>query len=138
MGIFSMCPACGNEYSVPFECACVKDELAKAQAEIERLKAGRFTPVEIHDICHNLHGTVDALGFAEGCIAEQRKLYGCAPYKDKMDALEAKLEGLGRVWQQMKALTKQYPAREWNEEYRELAGIIHAIGRDFFYVELKK
>lgn len=39
-------------------------------------------PESIHDVCHNLHGTVDAKAFAAGCAAEQRRLYGCAPDHD--------------------------------------------------------
>jgi len=38
--------------------------------------------IKAHDLCHNLHGKVDAIAFAEGCEAEQRKLYGCAPHAD--------------------------------------------------------
>lgn len=55
--------------------------------EVTRLKAGKFTVEEIHGICHNLHGTVDAKGFADGCAAEQRKLYGVAPDRDALEAL---------------------------------------------------
>jgi hypothetical protein len=52
---------------------------ASAEIEIGRLKAGRFTKDEIHDICHNLHGTVSAEEFAAGCRAEMIKLYGRCP-----------------------------------------------------------
>lgn len=43
--------------------------------------------VRTHDICHNLHGKVDARAFADGCATEQRKLYGCAPDADEADRL---------------------------------------------------
>ena len=89
-----------------YRCPDLRDELAKAiaeiirlsalvdesrysiaqerelRAEIARLLAGNWTPEEVNGICHNLHGVVDARGFADGCAAEQRKLYGCAPDAD--------------------------------------------------------
>lgn len=61
------------------------------QAEADRLKRGDFTSEEIHNVCHNLHGKVDAKAFAAGCAAEQRKLYGCAPDADEVDRLKARL-----------------------------------------------
>lgn len=60
-------------------------------AEVERLRSGNFSPEEIHDICHNLHGKVSARGFADGCVAEQRKLYGVAPDADEVEQLRKKL-----------------------------------------------
>lgn len=60
----------------------LNDENNALRAEVDRLKRGDWTPEEIHDICHNLHGKVDARAFADGCAAEQRKLYGCAPDAD--------------------------------------------------------
>lgn len=36
------------------------------ELEIDRLKSGQLTKEEIHNLCHNLHGTVDVTGFAEG------------------------------------------------------------------------
>ncbi len=78
---------------------CLKDfvqQLAAAKAEVERLKAGKFTEEEIHDICHNLHGTVDARGFADGCNAEQTKLYGYAPDADEVKRLKAEVGRLSR------------------------------------------
>lgn len=44
-------------------------------SEVERLQG----VIAQHDLCHDLHGKVDARAFADGCAAEQRKLYGCAP-----------------------------------------------------------
>jgi hypothetical protein len=66
--------------------------ISSLEAELTRLQAGKFTEAEIHAICHDLHGTVDARGFADGCAAEQRKLYGCAPDADRALKLEATLE----------------------------------------------
>lgn len=54
------------------------------KAELTRLKRGDWTPDEIHDICHNLHGKVGPQEFADGCAAEQHKLYGCAPDADSL------------------------------------------------------
>lgn len=50
--------------------------------ELWRLKEGRWLPAEVNDLCHNLHRLVDAREFADGCAAEQRKLYRCAPDAD--------------------------------------------------------
>ena len=58
---------------------------------------GQPVPVEsIHDICHNLHGTVDARAFADACRDEQRKLYGCAPDADRVVELTAQRDACQR------------------------------------------
>lgn len=49
----------------------------------------RFRIIAQHDLCHNLHGQVDARVFADGCTAEQRKIYGCAPDADEIERLRA-------------------------------------------------
>lgn len=51
---------------------------------INRWRQGKFTVDEINNFCHNLHGTVTAAQFAEGCAAEQRRLYGCVPWADEL------------------------------------------------------
>lgn len=48
-------------------------------AERERLQG----VIAQHELCHDLHGKVDARAFADGCAAEQRRLYGCAPDADE-------------------------------------------------------
>lgn len=58
------------------------------QHERKRLLAGKFTPEEIHNICHNLHGTVNAEEFAEGCRKEMEKLYGECPWTKRLEKLE--------------------------------------------------
>lgn len=76
------------------------------QKDVARLKAGKFTAEEIHEICHSLHGTVDARAFADGCATEQRKLYGCAPDADELAACRQRREGLAeRVASQSDQLT---------------------------------
>lgn len=65
--------------------------LSAERAEVARLKAGQFTADEVHDICHELHNTVDAQGFADGCALEQRRLYGCAPDRDALSQAQAEL-----------------------------------------------
>jgi tetratricopeptide (TPR) repeat protein len=56
-------------------------------AEIRRLRG----VVAAHDLCHDLHGKVGPREFADGCAAEQRKLYGCAPDADDVVRLKAEL-----------------------------------------------
>lgn len=61
------------------------DDLCKeAAAVIRRLIAGNASKEEIHDICHNLHNCVGVEEFAQGCAAEQRKIYGSAPHADEI------------------------------------------------------
>lgn len=69
-------------------------EIARLEAEVSRLKAGKFTKEEIHEICHNLNGTVDAQAFADGCAAEQIKLYGRALDRDTIDRLQQQKRAL--------------------------------------------
>jgi hypothetical protein len=56
-------------------------------AEVRRLRG----VIAQHDLCHDLHGQVNAGDFARGCAAEQRRLYGCSPDADRATTLERKL-----------------------------------------------
>ena len=47
--------------------------------------------IDMNNICHNLHGKVDARAFADGCAAEQRKLYGYAPDADELENIKSKI-----------------------------------------------
>lgn len=38
------------------------------------------------------------------------------------------------AFHELKGLTKKVPASEWTPEYRELAELIHTLGREVFYV----
>lgn len=67
-------------------------ENCELRKEVERLKRGDWTPEEVHDICHNLHGKVSAEEFAAGCAAEQRKLYGRAPDADMKEGYRKSYE----------------------------------------------
>lgn len=50
--------------------------------------------VATHEICHDLHGRVGPREFADGCAAEQRKLFGCAPDADEAARLQGHVDGL--------------------------------------------
>jgi hypothetical protein len=50
-------------------------------------------------------------------------------WKERYHAAEA-------AFQKLKTLTKQVPAGTWNTEYRELAGLVHTLGREAFWVPL--
>jgi hypothetical protein len=54
-------------------------------AEIRRLRE----VIAQHDLCHDLHGKVDARAFANGCASEQRRIYGCSPDADDVRWLRA-------------------------------------------------
>ena len=45
-----------------------------------------------------------------------------------------RFEQAERAFHQLKGLTKKIPASEWTPEYRELANLIHTLGREVFYV----
>ena len=68
------------------------DDVYALCAEVRALRA----VIATHDLCHNLHGKVDARAFADGCAAEQRKLYGCAPDADRVKELEDERDELLR------------------------------------------
>lgn len=55
----------------------IRDYIARLRlcAEIDRLKAGRFTPEEFQNLCHHLDETKRA-SFYQGCADYQRKLFG--------------------------------------------------------------
>lgn len=56
----------------------------RCQMEAERRVVELEAIIAQHNLCHDLHGKVGAREFADGCAAEQRKLYGCAPDVDKI------------------------------------------------------
>jgi hypothetical protein len=39
------------------------------------------------------------------------------------------------AWHGLKNHTKNIKATEWSKDYRELAEMIHSLGRDVFYVD---
>lgn len=63
----------------------VLEELAVACGRVAELEA----IIAAHDLCHDLHGKVGPREFADGCAAEQRKFYGCAPDADRVAELSA-------------------------------------------------
>ncbi len=83
-----------RDYAVTLAKSVQASDVVKLQAEVARMRAGQFTKDEIHNFCHDLHGTVCAVGFAEGCEAEQRKFYGKAPHADRVKELEAEVARL--------------------------------------------
>lgn len=73
--------------------AAITKEIDRRILELEEIIAK-------HDLCHNLHGKVDARSFADGCAAEQRKLYGEAPDCDRAKELEEAVRVLAEeCWQ---------------------------------------
>ena len=62
-----------------------REDIPALIAEVERLRG----IIAQHELCHDLHGKVNAEDFAKGCAAEQRRIYGCAPHADEIrDARE--------------------------------------------------
>ena len=64
----------------------VLDFLVERDDEIKRLKSGKLTPEEFHELCHNLylHGRpITEEEFDAGCKAEKFKLFHFDPAKAK-------------------------------------------------------
>ena len=66
-----------------------RDDLRKANLEITRLKAGKFTDDEFQTLCHILPHC-KAEEFAEGCTQYQKKLFGHSPTENRMIAAIAR------------------------------------------------
>lgn len=45
-----------------------------------------------------------------------------------------RFEQAAQAFHELKAMTKTVPATQWTPEYRQLAELIHTLGRDVFYV----
>ncbi len=74
--------------------AFIRKVLVRAREHIAELQA----IIDKHDLCHNLHGKVDARAFADGCADEQRKHFGCAPDSDEVKRLKALVvEAIGQL-----------------------------------------
>jgi hypothetical protein len=86
------------------ELDAARRDLAAANARVAELQA----VIDRHDLCHNLHGKVDARAFADGCAQEQRRLYGCAPDADEVAALRA-----CQAWQQASAVAVPKDVKAW-------------------------
>lgn len=71
----------------------MKNNIHKLIDDVERLSR----IVEQHDLCHDLHGKVDAQCFAKGCEAEQRRIYGEAPHADEIVKLQNEIERLKHI-----------------------------------------
>ena len=86
-----------------------QQEIAKLRDENEELR-GIITQ---HDLCHNLHGKVDAINFADGCATEQRKLYGCAPHADRAESSERELAALRKTLEEQLSSVHGLPDRKY-------------------------
>lgn len=82
----------------PIEIAAVLSELPECEAksiirrmafQIDRLKAGAFTPEELQGLCHSGLGEDDIRydAFCNGCTEYQRKLFGKSREDDLIDRL---------------------------------------------------
>ncbi len=115
-------------FASQLECAAAIS-VRELQAEVDRLKAGKFTADEIHGVCHNLHGTVDARAFADGCAAEQRKLYGCAPDADSLASTHKSnqrfAEAFAKIHEENQRLTAALHAGRCHPDYTY---IVHPKG----------
>lgn len=104
-------------------------EIQALTKELERLRRGEFTPEEIHNFCHNLHGTVDSQAFAQGCAHEQRRLYGCAPHVDEIAALTGRVHDL-----ESQLATVTTLAADWQREATRLREMMDLAERVQFHL----
>ena len=79
---------CGNDpYTDGEECprctAIAVLEVEHPETEIEKLQ----NIIDTHDLCHDKDQNVGPREYADGCSAQQRKLYGCAPDADEVERL---------------------------------------------------
>jgi hypothetical protein len=47
---------------------------------------------------------------------------------------KTRFEEAQNAFSKLKSLTKRVPATSWTDEYRELADMVHTLGREVFYV----
>lgn len=72
------------------------DALEAAEAEIERLKRGDFTPEEFQNLCHHRDDKPGCTpeDFFTGCALYQQKLFGMAAFASLMEENERLREAL--------------------------------------------
>jgi hypothetical protein len=68
----------------------LQQQLADAEARVGKAKA----VIAQHNLCHDLHGKVNADDFAKGCEAEQKRIYGRSPTEDTIASLRQQVETL--------------------------------------------
>lgn len=96
----------------------IADECKGYVAEIVRLKEGNFTKEEIHNICHNLHGTVGPEEFADGCRKEMEKLYGFCPWSSQMKVLALSRAELEAKAASLERRLEEYESQRARDEGR--------------------
>lgn len=102
--------------------------------EIERLKAGDFTPEEFQALCHNLHlkdEPITPQAFCDGCESYQVKLFGESPItslKAEKLALDQRNDRLAKECNER--LEKQREAEAECGEMAEEIGEIIRVMRD--------
>lgn len=73
------------------DCAAAQTVAKLKDAEIERLKAGKFTPEEFHNLCHE-DKPVTSVAFAEGCMRYQEQLFGFSSTRELIRILRERNE----------------------------------------------
>lgn len=78
--------------------AAAREDIPALIAEVERLQG----IIAQHNLCHDLHGKVNAEDFAKGCEAEQRRIYGCAPHADEVERLQGIINNALKIQTQIR------------------------------------
>lgn len=89
------------------------EALTDAQAEVARLKAGKFTEEEFQGLCHGF-GEQDRARFCDGCSLYQRKLFGVSREEELRAALAEQREGVRGAVARMDGLLAE--SRRWREQ----------------------
>jgi hypothetical protein len=74
-------------------------EILQLQADNNRLKAGKFTPEELQNLCHEQQGNAES--FAQGCCAYQVELFGRSPTADKIKEREEALSNANKLIEEL-------------------------------------
>lgn len=102
----------------------LRGQLQVALKECERLKAGKFSPTELQNLCHNLDES-DYSAFCDGCSRYQKELFGKSreeSLKEIYDSIERELSQLRRDY------AKACPLSRANAGRALIAHELHAAG----------
>ena len=127
------CPVCGAidapnirpTYIIKFMCGSFTDDIglfnneliqetpecriAFLNREIRRLKAGRFTPAELQNLCHT-QSEDNCRVFCDGCTAYQRKLFGTSREDELVEDLRLTRDSHGKL---MRCIKKILGYKHW-------------------------
>ena len=83
-----------------------------------------------------VHAPVRALGSPQNTdLPTSKPVRGLAKFMNDVANWEERFYKAQDAFIKLKLHTKSIPAPEWSKDYRELAEMIHSLGREVFYVD---